>query len=375
MSRFDVAVVGAGMAGASLAAEIAGHASVLLLEAESRPGQHSTGRSAAFWSECYGGPLVQPLTSASGPFLAAPPADFAAAPFLAPRGAIHVAEAEGEGALAALAADFAASEVPLRGMDRAGLEAAVPGLRAGWDRGLAEPSCADIDVAGLHDAYLRRARKAGAQLVTDARVEAAAFDGHWRIATTAGAFEAGVLVNAAGAWADAVAARAGVAPIGIQPYRRTIAQLRTDPPAPADLPLIVDALGRFYFKPEAGGRLWLSPHDETPCDAGDCAAEEIDVAVAIDRLERVVDWRVERVERRWAGLRSFAPDRLPVYGFDPRVPAFFWCAGQGGFGIQTAPAAAKLAAGLLLGAAPDPLVAHIDPAPYAASRPALRPEP
>ncbi|MBX3561550.1 MAG: FAD-binding oxidoreductase [Sphingomonas sp.] len=374
MRRYDVAIIGAGMAGASLAAEIAGQVSVLLLEAEARPGYHSTGRSAAFWSESYGGPLVQPLTTASGPFLAAPPPDFAAAPLLAPRGAIHLADAGGEGALDALAAEFAASAVPLRDMRRDALAAAIPNLRAGWDRGLAEPSCADIDVAALHAAYLRRARSLGAKLVTDAHVATAAFDGAWRIETIAGGFAAGLLVNAAGAWADEAAARCGVTPLGIQPYRRTIAQLRIDPPAPAGLPLIVDARGRFYFKPEAGGRLWLSPHDETPCDPGDCAAEEIDVAVAIDRLEQVVDWRVKRVERRWAGLRSFAPDRLPVYGFDPRQPAFFWCAGQGGFGIQTAPAAAKLAAALLLGQAPDPLVAHIDPSPYAAARPALRPD-
>ncbi len=125
----------------------------------------------------------------------------------------------------------------------------------------------------------------------------------------------------------------------------------------------MDALERFYFKPEAGGRLWLSPHDETPSDPCDCAPEELDVAIAIDRLEGLVDWKVERVERSWAGLRSFAPDRRPVYGFDPDVAGFFWCAGQGGFGIQTAPAAAKLAAALLLGRTTE-----LDPGPYAPGR-------
>lgn len=368
MTRFDVAIVGAGMAGASLAAEIAGEASVLILEAEAQPGYHSTGRSAAFWSESYGGPLVQPLTSASGAFLAAPPADFAAAPFLSPRGALHVAEAEGRGALAALAEEFAASGVPLEQVGRDWLVRAIPGLKPGWDVGLAEPTCADIDVAALHAAYLRHARVRGAELVTDARVERAEQDGHWRIATSAGAFAADILVNAAGAWADTVAGLAGVRPIGIQPHRRTIVQLRIDPPAPPDLPLVIDALARFYFKPESGGRLWLSPHDETLCPPGDCASEEIDVAIAIDRLEQVVDWRIERVERSWAGLRSFAPDRLPVYGFDPAQPAFFWFAGQGGFGIQTAPAAAQLAGALLLGRTPRTLAAGIDPAPYSAVR-------
>lgn len=369
MTHCDIAIVGAGMAGASLAAEIAGDATVVLLEAESQPGYHSTGRSAAFWSETYGGPLVRPLTAASGAFLAAPPPDFDDGPFLGPRGAIHVAGEEGKPALAALARDFAASDVTLQSIGRDRLEAVIPGLRAGWDFALVESSCTDIDVARLHAAYLKRARARGARLLGDARVERAEqVGGRWRIGTTAGPVEAGVLVNAAGAWADGLAAAAGVRPIGIQPYRRTIVQLQIAPAAPAELPLVIDALGRFYFKPEAGGRLWVSPHDETPCMAGDCAPEEIDIAVAIDRLQSIIDWRVVRVERSWAGLRSFAPDRLPVYGFDPVRPGFFWFAGQGGFGIQTAPAAAKLGAALLLGQDPDPMVAGIDPAPYAAGR-------
>ncbi|WP_129791452.1 FAD-binding oxidoreductase [Sphingosinicella sp. CPCC 101087] len=369
MRRVDVAVIGAGMAGASLAAEIAGDASVLILEGESLPGYHSTGRSAAFWSETYGGPLVQPLTSASGPFLADPPSDFSDAPFLGPRGALHIADAAGKARLNAFAAEFASSPVSLERLGRQDLLVAVPGLRTGWDEGLSEPSCSDIDVAALHAAYLRRARSLGAELVADARVEHAERDrGRWRIETRAGTFEAGILVNAAGAWADEVARTAGERPVGIQPYRRTLVQLRVDPPAPGTLPLVIDAQHEFYFKPETGGRLWLSPHDESPCDPGDCAAEEYDVALAIDRLQRVVDWRVDRVERAWAGLRSFARDRAPVYGFSPSGRDFFWCAGQGGFGIQTAPAASRMAAALLLGREPDPMVSHIDPAPYLAER-------
>lgn len=235
---------------------------------------------------------------------------------------------------------------------------------AGLDQALLEPTCRDIDVAGLHALYLGRARRAGARLLTSARlVEARREEGRWRLSTTAGTVEADILVDAGGAWSDAVARIAAAAPLGIRPYRRTMVQLRVDPPAPADLPLVIDALGRFYFKPEAGGRLWLSPHDETPCEAGDCAAEELDVALAIQRLEKVVDRKVEQVERRWAGLRTFAPDRLPVYGFAPETPGFFWCAGQGGFGIQTAPAASRLAAALLLGREPE-----LDPAPYLAAR-------
>ena len=360
--RYDVAIVGAGMAGASLAAELAGEARVLILEAESQPGYHSTGRSAAFWSETYGGPLIQPLTSASGRFLAAPPIDFADRPLLTPRGALHVAAPGGEAALAALAAEFTGSDIILQPIDRAGLADLLPGLRPGWTRALAEPSCADIDVAGLHAAYLKRARARGAVLVADAALQGASRRGAgWTIESAAGRFEADMLVNAAGAWADDVARRAGVAPLGIQPYRRTIVQARVEPPPPADLPLVIDVQGRFYFKPEVGGRLWLSPHDETACDPCDSAPEEIDVALAIEGLERIVDWRVAQVERRWAGLRSFAPDRLPVYGF--AEPGFFWCAGQGGFGIQTAPAAAKLAAALLLDRVPE-----LDPHPYTPGR-------
>ncbi|HEY0446795.1 MAG TPA: FAD-dependent oxidoreductase [Allosphingosinicella sp.] len=365
----DVAIVGAGIAGASLAAELAPHASVLLIEGESHPGYHSTGRSAAFWSETYGGPLIQPLTTASGSFLSNPPADFAQGSFLKPRGALHIADGEGRGAIDELCRGFSGSGVEMERLGREQLAAIVPGLGAGWDEGVLEPSCTDIDVARLHASYLKAARAKGAALINDSRLEAAERrEGRWRLETRSGPVRCDILVDAAGAWADEVAALAGFAPLGIRPYRRTIAQLRTDPPAPAELPLVIDALGRFYFKSEAGGRLWLSPHDETPCPPCDSAAEELDVALAIDRLSRVVDWRVERVEHSWAGLRSFAPDRLPVYGFAPGRRDFFWCAGQGGFGIQTAPAAARLAAALLLGRAADPLVATIDPTPYLAER-------
>lgn len=352
----DIAVIGAGMAGASLAAEVSVGASVLLLEAEDQPGYHSTGRSAAFWAESYGGPFVQPLTTASGPFLEAQG-------FLSPRGGLHIAQPDGLEALSGLEAEFG-EQVGFERLDRAGLEALLPGLRAGWVAGVLEPSCSDIDVSALHAFYLAKAKRNGAKLLANAEVRGLRREGHgWAIETAAGGFGAGVLVNAAGAWADRVAALAGAAPVGLQPYRRTLSQLRIDPGAPHDLPLVMDALERFYFKPEAGGRLWLSPHDETPCDPCDCAPEELDVAIAIDRLEQVVDWKVERVERSWAGLRSFAPDRRPVYGFDPGAPGFFWCAGQGGFGIQTAPAAAKLAADLLLGRVPE-----LDPEPYAPGR-------
>jgi D-arginine dehydrogenase len=363
VKRYDVVIVGAGMAGASLAAEVAPHASVLMIEAESLPGYHATGRSAAFWAETYGGPSVQPLTSASG----APLRDGG---FLWPRGALHVAAESDFVRLDRFAETFAGTGIALELLDAPAIAARVPGLRPGAWRGLLEPSTADIDVAALHAFYLRKAKAAGAELLCSAALRSAAREGGgWRIdAGDNTTIEADILVNAAGAWADVVAGIAGAAPLGIQPYRRTVAQLRVDPPSPEDLPLVIDAAERFYFKPEPGGRLWLSPHDETPMTALDVAPEEIDVAIAIDRMGGLVDWRVERVERSWAGLRSFAPDRLPVYGFDADVPGFFWFAGQGGFGIQTAPAAAKLGAALLLGRTADAMVAGIDAERYSAVR-------
>jgi D-arginine dehydrogenase len=357
----EIAIVGAGIAGAGLAAAIsaipgAGEVSVLLIEAEDQPGYHSTGRSAAFWSESYGGPFIQPLTTASREFLEVEG-------LLRERRGLHLADEAGEAALAAMRAELGGS-VELQAVGRGEIERLLPGVRPGWERALLEPGCRDIDVAALHALYLARARRAGARIVTGARLTAAErVGGRWRLGTSAGEMSAETLVDAAGAWADDVARIAGIRPLGIQPCRRTVVQLRLDPPAPPDLPLVIDASGNFYFKPEAGGRIWLSPHDETPCDPCDCAAEELDVAVAVERLEHVVDWKVLRVERAWAGLRSFAPDRLPVYGFDPSAEGFFWCAGQGGFGIQTAPAASRLAAALLLGRGPE-----LDPAPYVAGR-------
>lgn len=359
MNRYDIAIVGAGIAGASLAAEVAPHARVLLLEAEERPGYHATGRSAAFWSETYGGPGVQPLTTASGPLLRA-------GGFLDPLGSLHIGRASEAARIEAFLAAFEGSGVELHAVDP---RETLSGLRSEWTLGVYEPSCEYIDVGGLHSAYLAALRRAGAEVVVSAALEAAANEnGRWRLDTRAGRFEADLLVNAAGAWADPVAAVAGARPVGVQPYRRTMLQLRTDPPPPPHCPHVAHIGGSFYFKPEAGGRLWLSPHDEIASDPCDAAPEELDIAIAIDRFEHVVDWRVAALEHKWAGLRSFAPDRLPVYGFDPRVETFFWCAGQGGFGIQTAPAGAKLAAALLLRQTPDAEVARIDAERYSPRR-------
>jgi D-arginine dehydrogenase len=342
MADYDVLIVGGGIAGASLGAGIASRRRTAIIEAESHCGYHATGRSAAFWLESYGGAQVALLSAASRDFLASPPADFSDRGFLRERGALHLAR----DVLPQLP-----PTVETRLVERAELERLLPGIFPAWRRALFEPGCADIDVAGLHAAYLRQFRRCGGAVRTGARLQSATCsNGKWTAWLHDGStVSASVLVNAAGAWADPVASACGVEPLGIAPKRRTMVQLRIGRSGLRDLPLVDDSDGTFYFKGEGDRTVWLSPHDEIDTDPCDAAPEEIDIARAIDRFEKVVDWPIQAVERSWAGLRSFAPDRLPVYGFDLADPSFFWCVGQGGFGIQTAPAASRLAAAVLLG--------------------------
>lgn len=369
MKHYDVAIVGAGMAGASLAAELAGHASVIILEAEAQPGYHATGRSAAFWSETYGGPHVQPLTTASGPWLQNPPADFHDGGFLTVRGEVNLGRAQDQQALEAFTSNFHASPIVLERLDRGGIEARCDFLKPDWDRGIAVPSCADIDVAALHHAYLRAAKKRGAELRCSSAIHSAGYaHGRWTLATQSGLVAAKLLVNAAGAWADEVAIVSGLAPIGILPFRRTMLEVTLDRRVPKSLALHIDIQGSFYFKSDGSGGLLLSPHDETATSPHDVSPDEIDVALAIDRFERIAEARVVKLRHKWAGLRSFSADRLPVYGFDSRNPAFFWHAGQGGFGIQTAPAAARLSAQIILGRSPDEMTRNIDAERYVPAR-------
>ncbi len=363
MSIYDFAIVGAGIAGASLAAELGeGGSSVLLLEAEDQPGYHATGRSAAFWEECYGGPELVPLTLASGDYLR----DNG---FLTQRGALYIGRESDTPALDAFMARFEPTGATIERIGREPLHGMISGLREDWTGAVWEPACADIDVATLHAHYLARANSANVLLECRAQLgEAIRRQGTWSLACSGErTFAAKVLINSAGAWADEVAKTAGARPLGIQPLRRTVVQLRTNPAPTPNQPLVLDISGRFYFKPEAG-RLWLSPHDEEPSAPCDAAPEELAVAEAIDRLEQVVDWEIEAVERRWAGLRSFAPDRLPIYGYDPRIEGFAWFAGQGGYGIQTSPAAARLAAQLLLGQARDSMTQGLDALLYDPAR-------
>jgi len=356
-ARYDIIILGAGMAGASIAAELAPQRKVLLVEVEDQPGRHATGRSAAMFFESYGNPTVRALTRASREFLEHPPEGFAATPLMSPRAALFVCNAEGLPRLDAMLGE-AGSAPTLRRLTAAQTLALVPILRPEWVVGAAlDDSGCDLDVAAIHQGYLRLVRRAGGQVVLDAgEVAIERRNGIWHLRTRAGDFAAAVIVNATGAWADAVARHAGARTVGLQPMRRTAVML--DAPAQHDMrgwPLTADVDETVYFKPDAG-QLLLSPANEDPMEPCDVAPEELDVAIAVDRFETLTTMPVRRINRRWAGLRSFVADRSPVAGFDTQAEGFFWLAGQGGYGIQMAPALARTAAALLLG---QPLPADV----------------
>lgn len=374
-TRFDVIVLGAGMAGASIAAELAPHRRVVLVETEDQPGRHATGRSAAMFFESYGNATVRALTRASRAFLENPPHGFADTPLLSPRDALFVCDAPRLGTLHAM---LAAPDAPptLRPLSAVQARTVCPILRPEWVAGAAlDDSGSDLDVAAIHQGYLRLARRAGVRVVLDAfevAIERTAQG--WHVRSRAGSFEAPIVVNATGAWADAVARQAGVPPIGLQPMRRTAMTLPVPPGLEtAAWPLVIDIDEQFYFKPDAG-QLLLSPANEDPMEPCDAAPDEMDIAVAVARFEAATSLPVSRIHRRWAGLRSFVRDRSPVAGFDAAADGFFWLAGQGGYGIQMAPALARAATALLLGAPlPDDIAAQgVQAHDLAPSRAALR---
>ncbi len=341
----DFLVVGAGMAGVSCGYELAAHGSVIIVERESHPGFHTTGRSAALYSATYGNAVIRALSRASRGFFDNLPQGFSPTPILSPRGSVYSAHVDD---LAALDRIENGAEGLLRRIDQAEILARVPIMKPEHAAaGLFEADACDIDVHALLSGYLRGLKARGGVLVADAEVKSAnSSGGRWRVETSAGAFAAPVLINAAGAWADIVAGLAGVAPLGLAPLRRTVV-LADAPPIDGfgRWPHLIDAEERFYFKPDAG-RLLMTPADETPSPPCDAQPDELDVAIAIDRVETATTLSIRRVLHRWAGLRTFAPDRSLVIGFDAGADGFFWLAGQGGYGIQTAPATARLAAAL-----------------------------
>lgn len=362
MERFDIAIVGAGIAGASLAYRVAPHRSVLLLEGESQPGYHSTGRSAAMFMESYGTPQVRALTRASRAFYESAPVGFTDVPLLAPRGVLYVARPGQQAALDAMRAGLRATGSAVEPVDAAHASTLVPVLQPAQLLGaLAERDAMDIDVHALHQGFLRGARHAGTQVWTDARLSEARRTGdHWQLQLADGRrAKAATLVNAAGAWADAVARIAGAPPRGLQPRRRSAFTFA--PPAGLDVrpwPAVVAVDESFYFKPDAG-QLLGSPANADPVVPHDVQPEELDIATGIAAIEAATTLSIRRPTRTWSGLRTFAPDGDLVIGADPRCEGFFWLAGQGGYGIQSAAGASLMAADLLLGRNLDPsLAAH-----------------
>jgi D-arginine dehydrogenase len=377
VERYDFAVIGAGIAGASAAHELAARARVIVLERESQPGYHTTGRSAALYTETYGNAAMRALTTASKAFYLHPPAGFADGPLLMPRGTLLVAASGGLAALEATRDACARLVDNLEWWDAPRVRAQVPVFDEGQvTAGLFEPDAMDIEVHRLHQGYLRGLRARRGELRCDAPVTGLQRDGAgWRIATPAGEVAAAVVVNAAGAWADELAALAGAVPVGLVPMRRTA--ITFDPPAGADIhhwPAVIDVDEQWYFKPDAG-RLLASPADETPSPPCDAQPDEYDIAVLVDRITTATTLAVPAIRSRWAGLRSFVADRTVVAGYDPRVPGFFWLAAQGGYGIQTAPAMGRTAAALALrdSIPPDVRDLGIEAATLAPDRPSLAP--
>ena len=348
--RYDIIILGAGIAGASCAAALAGHARILLLEREDFPGRHTTGRSAATFFDTIGGEQVRGLTRASRHFLLNPPEDYGEGPLMTPLGALSIARADQLASLAALQRSIAnPDQIALLSTDEA--LAMVPILRPeAAVQALYDGTGFNVDVDRLLQGALKTCRRLGVDIKLgcgDARLTRA--HAVWKVETTLGEFSADIVVNATGAWADQVAQAAGVGTVGLEPRRRAAMTLPAPSIPSAGWPMVGDVDGSFYFKPDAG-QILLSPANEdldVPCDV---APDEMDIAIAVDRFETATTMTVTRINHRWAGLRSFVPDRSPVCGFDTDAKGFFWLAGQGGYGIQTSPALAAAAASLILGA-------------------------
>ncbi len=348
---FDFAIIGAGIAGASVAARLATHSRVVLLERESQPGYHSTGRSAAMFMESYGPPMVRALTRASRAFYLQPPEGFTEQPLLHARGALYLALAGQQQALDALQHELGDTCPALRRLDRDGTVALFPCLRPeAVLGGLLDPMSMDIDVHALHQGFLRMFRRAGGVMHTQAELtQAQRVDGVWRLGLANGqTLMARSMVNAAGAWADQVGTLCGAAPIGLVPHRRSAFTFR--PPEGVDVsawPVTSSIDNSWYIKPEAGVLLG-SPANADPTVPHDVVPEELDIATAIHHIEAATTLQIRRPLRSWAGLRSFVPDGEMVIGWDMGCDGLFWLAAQGGYGIQSAPGASELAAALLL---------------------------
>jgi D-arginine dehydrogenase len=342
-----------------VASHLARDRRVVLIEAEEAAGYHTTGRSAAMWILNYGPPDVRVLTGLSREFFEHPPPGFTDSPLLHQRSSLVLASEDQREAMAA----FKASAKDIRAIRPEEARALVPALRPGYAvEATLEEDAFDMDVATLHAGFLRQLRAAGGTLALrhrSSRIERR--NGRWEVETSGNSvFRAEIVVNAAGAWGDEVALQAGVATLGLVPKRRTGAIIDPAPWRVADWPMVCDVGQTWYARAEARTRLMVSPADETPMHAHDVQPEELDVAIAIDRMQQALDIEVHRVERSWAGLRTFTPDGSLAFGWAAEVPGFFWCVGQGGYGIQTSPAAGQLVADVIAGRDPGPAGTILD---------------
>ncbi|GAB6054379.1 FAD-dependent oxidoreductase [Magnetospira thiophila] len=346
--NWDVIIVGAGIAGASLGHALAAHRRILLLERESHPGYHTTGRSAAFFTETYGNRVVRALSRASRAFFDGPPADFSDVPLWRPRPAVQAGREDQRDLVEALFETSRDLTDSLSLIDAPEIERRFPPLRKGYAvRAVLDSAAMELDVHAIHQGYLRSLRRQGGQLLCDAEVRSLTRqEGHWCIDIPGRTLRAPILVNAAGAWGDHLATLADAPPSNLTPLRRTIVVYDRPEPAPDSWNLYLDVSEAFYLKPESGGIL-CSPCDETPSPPCDAQPEELDVALAVARAEQATGTPITHIRRKWAGLRTFAPDRTPVVGYDPNRAGFFWLVGQGGFGIMTSPALGRAAAALL----------------------------
>lgn len=348
VETFDFLVIGGGVAGCAAAYGLTVHGRVCVIERESSPGYHSTGRSAALHTETYGNAAIRALTVGSRAFLLDPPDGFADHPLLSPRGALTIGRAE-QRQLLDRAYDESVRFVPsVSRLSAAEAIERVPVLNPDYVAGaMFEPDAMDMDVNAIHQGYLKGFRAGGGRLVVNAEIRSLSGGGEgWRASTPAGEFCAPVVVNAAGAWCDEIAGLAGIAPVGLTPKRRTAFTFAAPEAMDATgWPMVAGVAEEFYFKPESG-LLLGSPADETPVDPHDVQPEELDIALGADWIQKATTMEIRRIERKWAGLRSFVADKTLVAGFDPDAPGFFWLAGQGGYGIMTSPAMSRVVAAL-----------------------------
>lgn len=348
--NYDVIVIGAGIAGISAAAELSAHGRTLVLEMEDQPGYHATGRSAAYFAPSYGNRVIRGITHASEHFFRKPPEGFCETELIQARSAVFISRQDQRNFHEALKKE----QSGLEELDGTGLRQRVPLLKESYaNSALWDDRGGDIEVSTLLQGYLKLFRQRGGTLCTARPVSSLNWDrGNWQIQAGQESFSAPVVINAAGAWADEIAQLAGLEQLKLVPKRRTVVLI--DKPAELDtkdLPLVIDVEEEFYFKPDAG-QLLLSPANEDPSEPCDCRPEELEIAIAVDRFETATGIEVQKINHSWAGLRTFAPDKTFVAGFDPRCEGFFWLAAQGGYGVQSAPGMAQLACSLVTGVSP-----------------------